>query len=273
MRISVIPNPTKDIELCMTKKLCKLLSAKGVTVLMEPAYADSGIDAVYSAEKLYGSTDTVIVLGGDGTILCAAEECARRGIPVMGINLGRVGFMTETEQDDMEQATEKLLSGRYKIEERMMMEVSVGEQEYLALNDVVVAKPDAQMINTAVFADGEKITEYIADGVIIATPTGSTGYSLSAGGPVADPGTEMFLATPICAHTLKARPAVLAPEKKISVKLLDGANSKAEITVDGMVVENLLLGGEVTIRKSEVKLRLIKFGQQSFYDILTAKLL
>ena len=148
-----------------------------------------------------------------------------------------------------------------------------GVEEYAALNDCVVSKPDAQMINVAVFTDGEKITEYISDGVIIATPTGSTGYSLSAGGPVADPGTEMFLATPICAHTLKARTAVLGPEKKVSVKLMSGANKCADVTVDGVVKGRLEVGKKVEICRFERKFKLIKFGTQSFYDILTAKLL
>lgn len=260
MRAAVIPNPNKDEGLIQTKKLCEILKSRGV-------------EAVCDESELYNNTDVVIVLGGDGTILCAAEECAKRGIPVMGINLGRVGFMTETEQDNMEEAVDSLLSGKYRIEERMMMNVSVGRNDYLALNDCVVAKPDAQMIKTAVFAEDEQITEYIADGVIIATPTGSTGYSLSAGGPVADPGTEMFLATPICAHTLKARPAVLAPEKTVSVHLLEGAAESAVVTIDGIVKESLAVGDRAIITRSALKLKLIKFGHQSFYNILTAKLL
>lgn len=264
MRVAVIPNPNKDEGLVQTARLCEILKSRG-------------IDAVTEGDRLYEGTDVVIVLGGDGTILCAAEECATRGIPVMGINLGRVGFMTETEQENMQEAVCCLLAGEYRIEERMMMNVAVptenGIKEYLALNDCVVAKPDAQMIKTAVFAESEQITEYIADGVIIATPTGSTGYSLSAGGPVADPGTEMFLATPICAHTLKARPAVLAPEKTVSVHLLEGAADSAVVTVDGVVKESLSVGDKVVITRSELKLKLIKFGHQSFYNILTAKLL
>ncbi|MBQ7793115.1 MAG: NAD(+)/NADH kinase [Clostridia bacterium] len=268
MKVTVIPNPTKDKDYIQTKRLSEILLKRGVETVCAVSSEDMS-----DSDRLFENADAVIVLGGDGTILCAAEECAARSIPIMGINLGRVGFMTETEQDDMEQAVDALLGGRYRLEERMMMRVTVGAAEYIALNDCVVAKPDAQMIKTAVFADGEQVTEYIADGVIIATPTGSTGYSLSAGGPVADPSTEMFLATPICAHTLKARPAVLAPEKKVSVRLLDGANSRAEVTVDGIVRESLTVGDEVIIQKHVLKLKLIKFGQQSFYDILTAKLL
>lgn len=264
MKVAVIPNPTKDGSLCRTEKLCEILKSRGVEVALD-------------CENMYDNADAAIVLGGDGTMLLAAAECAERGIAVMGINLGRVGFMTETEQDNMEEAVDKLIKGEYRIEERMMMKISFetedGRQEYAALNDCVVSKPDAQMINVAVFTDGEKITEYISDGIILATPTGSTGYSLSAGGPVADPSTEMFLATPICAHTLKARTAVLGPEKKVCVKLISGANVYADITVDGVVKGKLAVGKEVEICRMERKFKLIKFANQSFYDILTAKLL
>lgn len=264
MKVAVIPNPTKNGSISSAEKLCEILKSRNIGYALD-------------CENMYEDADAAIVLGGDGTMLLTAEECAKRGIAVMGINLGRVGFMTETEQEAMEEAVDKLIKGEYITEERMMMRVSFetedGRKEYSALNDCVVSKHDSQMINVAVFTDGEKITEYTADGVIIATPTGSTGYSLSAGGPVADPSTEMFLATPICAHTLKARTAVLAPEKKVAVKLIVGANVCADIAVDGVVKGRLTVGSEVEICRSQQKFKLIKFGKQSFYDILTAKLL
>jgi len=263
MKIKVIRNFKKDKDSKVTKKLIEILNKRNIEVDV-------------SDENIKSNTDIVIVLGGDGTILSAACECAEMGIPVMGINLGRVGFMTETDQDSMEKAVDALINGEYKIENRMMMEIFVssesGERKYTALNDIVVSKPDSQMINVGIFSDEEKITEYIADGVIIATPTGSTGYSLSAGGPVADPSTEMFLVTPICAHTLWARPSVLSPEKEVSVKLFEGANPVASVMVDGQLKEKIEEGDNVRIRKSDKKLKLIKFGKQSFYDILTAKL-
>ena len=277
MRIAVIPNRTKDTGLLQTKILCDALNKANIEIVMADEYKDFGIACKFTDAELYSGVDVVIVLGGDGTILQASDECAKRNIPIMGINLGRVGFMTETEQDDIPNAVLRLVAGDYKIEERMMMDVCFTDGEKtvtsLALNDCVVSKPDAQMIKAGVFADGEEITEYTSDGVIIATPTGSTGYSLSAGGPVADPKTDVFLATPICAHSLKARPALLASNKTIAVKLFDGANKHADITVDGVVVGKLTTGGEITIKKSKYFLKLIKFNNQSFYDILTAKLL
>ena len=263
MKIKVIRNFKKDKDSKVTKKLIEILN-------------DRNIEVDISDERIENGTDFVIVLGGDGTILGAACECAEMEIPVMGINLGRVGFMTETDVDGMEKAVDSLISGEYKIENRMMMEIFVSsesdERKYTALNDIVVSKPDSEMIRVGIFSENEEITEYISDGVIIATPTGSTGYSLSAGGPVADPATEMFLVTPICAHTLRARPSVLSPEKEVSVELFSGANPVASVMIDGQLKEKIEEGDRVRIRKSEKKLKLIKFGKQSFYDRLTAKL-
>lgn len=275
MNIAVIPNSTKDSSLSHTIFLCDVLKEYGAKVLMESEYS-SLIRGICCVHDIYEEADAAIVLGGDGTILRTAVPCALKGIPVMGINLGRVGFMTETELDDIKYNTKRLLDGDFIIENRMMMNVSIvnkdKQNDFLALNDCVVSKPDAQMVKVAVFANGEEITEYIADGVIISTPTGSTGYSLSAGGPVADPSCEIFLATPICAHTLLARPAVLSSEKEITVELFSGANSIGDVTVDGIVTGKLSIGDSVIINKADTYLKLIKFKKQSFYDIMTAKL-
>ncbi len=275
MRVSVISNTTKDFMFVQTARICEILHANGAVVYLGTDYEGLTTSAQYT-DNLYTDADAVIVLGGDGTILREAVTCAKMNIPVMGINLGRVGFMTETELDDVEENIKRLISGDYEIQERMMMCVEIVNKSeinrYLALNDCVVSKPDAQMINVSVFADNEKITEYIADGAIISTPTGSTGYSLSAGGPVADPACEMFLATPVCAHTLLARPAVMSAEKEIAVTLFEGANKFADVTVDGVVVGRLEIGDSAVIKKADEKFRLIKFKKQSFYDIMTAKL-
>ena len=276
MKISVISNSTKDLSFEQTIRICEILHNNGATVRLSNNYKGLCGYVQYS-DDLYSDTDAVVVLGGDGTILREGVACAKMDIPVMGINLGRVGFMTETEIDDVEENIKRLLSGDYEIQERMMMSVEIvnenGRSKYLALNDCVVSKPDAQMINVSVSANDEKITEYIADGIILSTPTGSTGYSLSAGGPVADPACEIFMATPICAHTLLARPAVMSAEKEISVELIEGANKLADVTIDGVVVGKLMVGDVTVIKKACEKFKLIKFKKQSFYDIMTAKLI
>ena len=274
--IAIIPNHTKDVGLSVTKKLIDILSGRA-KIYMNKFYRDTGLDAIFCGEDLYDNIDAVIVLGGDGTILRAAEPCAAKGIPIMGINLGRVGFMTEIEVGEMETAAKRLLDGDYDIEERMMMSVSVCRSDgnsavYYALNDVVISKSDSEMISAELCREGEKINEYIADGVIISTPTGSTGYSLSAGGPVADPAIELFIATPICAHRLSSRSAILPADKNIRVRLLENGNSEAVVTVDGQVKERIVHGEFIEATKAAEKVSLIRMTKQSFYDILKNKL-
>lgn len=268
-RIAVIPNYIKDVDKTYTKQLCKYLAGKAEVIMHQKDFCE-GISAKFYDGDIYDGTDAVIILGGDGTILQAAEPCGKNKIPVMGINLGRVGFMTEVETDDMEAACDRLLSDDFKVVERMMMEVSFGGKSYIALNDVVVSKKDATMIDMELYADAEEVSEYTSDGVIIATPTGSTGYSLSAGGPVADPEMKVFIATPICAHTLSARPILMSENKEIILKLTKGGS--ALVTVDGRSKGAIDAGDVVTIKKSAHTLKIIKLGKKSFYHTMMAKL-
>lgn len=274
-KIAVIPNYTKDVEYKYTKQLCNYLEGKAHIVMQEKDRAD-GINAEYTVGCVYEGVDAVIILGGDGTILQAAEPCGRSGIPVMGINLGKIGFMTEVETADMEYACDRLLADDYCVEERMMMSVAVSgngkKSSYIALNDIVISKPDAKMVAMELCANGEKVSEYIADGLIIATPTGSTGYSLSAGGPVADPTMELFIATPICAHMLSARPMLMSEQKEITLRIIEDGSETAVVTVDG---ENRCImdrADTVTVKKSEYRLKIIKLGKQSFYHTMMTKL-
>ncbi|MBO5059359.1 MAG: NAD(+)/NADH kinase [Clostridia bacterium] len=274
-RIAIIPNYTKDIEYKYTRRLCRYLSPKAELVMQESDRVD-GIDAKYTCGDVYDGVDAVIILGGDGTMLQAAEPCGKNAIPVMGINLGKVGFMTEVETDDMETACDRLLADDFCVEDRMMMEITVtgkeSEATYLALNDLVISKPDARMVAMELYANNEKVSEYMADGLIISTPTGSTGYSLSAGGPVADPAMNVFIATPICAHTLSARPMLMAEYKNITLRLIENGSENAVVTVDG---ENKCMIGRsdiVSVRRSMYTLKIIKLGKQSFYYTMMAKL-
>ncbi len=268
-RIAVIPNYIKDTERTYTKRLCKYLEGKAQVVMHQKDFCE-GILAEFCDRDIYDRVDAVIILGGDGTILQAAEPCGKNKIPVMGINLGRVGFMTEVETQDMEAACDRLLSGDFKVVERMMMEISFGKDTFVALNDVVVSKNDATMIDMELCADMEKVCEYTSDGVIIATPTGSTGYSLSAGGPVADPAMHVFIATPICAHTLSARPILMSENKEITLKLTKGGSGL--VTVDGRIKGSIDVGDAVRIKKSDSTLKIIKLGKKSFYHTMMAKL-
>lgn len=274
-RIAIIPNYTKDKNHEYTERLCRFLKGKAEIVMQKNGESADGI--IYTDGSVYDGADAVIILGGDGTMLQAAEPCGKKGIPVMGINLGKVGFMTEVEVEDTETACRKLLDDDYTVEKRMMMEVSVNHADgrkntYIALNDAVISKPNARMAAMELYANDEQVSEYVADGLIISTPTGSTGYSLSAGGPVADPTLEMFIATPICAHSLSARPMLLSAKKDILLRLTDGGCDSAVVTIDGEDKCTIGIADTVIVRKSEHYMNIIKLGKQSFYYTMMAKL-
>jgi len=271
-KIAVIPNYTKDTEYIFTKRLCDFLRGKAQVLMQEKDRVD-GITAEFVAGDVFASANACIVLGGDGTMIRVAEACSENGIPVMGINLGKVGFLTEVEACDMESACQRLLADDFEVEERMMMEITLESGDtYVALNDLVIYKNDAPMIETEIYAGGSKVSEYMSDGIIIATPTGSTGYSLSAGGPVADPAMNLFIATPICAHTLSARPMLMSQHKDISLKLTQLGGKSAKIAVDGMDKCIINAGDTVLVRKSNRAFKTIKLGKQSFYYTMMAKL-
>lgn len=277
-KIAVIPNDGKDIGLANTIKAVESLMSRA-EIYMDEEYSVIGRGVHFVPKSgLYDDRGAVIVLGGDGTILSAAAACAKKRIPILGINLGKVGFMTEIELGGMDEALEKLLSGEYRTEKRMMMRVerrsSDGLDVFHALNDVVVAKSaEAQLISVELFSDDQLVNRYIADGLIIATPTGSTGYSISAGGPVVDPNMSLFVATPICAHMLSVRSAVLSDKYLIRVRL-DGtfSGNKGIITADGDIKGFMAAGDEIVITKSEYELELIKIGRQSFFETVLKKL-
>ncbi len=278
-RIAIIPNSSKDIGLLNTKRLVGFLQSSA-EVYMDEAYSVLGMNVKYvSPSEIYNNADYVIVLGGDGTILQRASECAKHRIPVLGINLGKIGFMTEIELDDMEAAIKKLLDGDFVIEKRMMMKAEIRKNNevqfaFHALNDVVVSKSTGEkLICMELSTDGEAVNRYTADGLIIATPTGSTGYSISAGGPVVDPRMRLFVATPICAHMLSVRSAVLSSDKVMKIRLdSEYGGSDAVVTADGDVQCYIKDADEVVITESEYDFELIKIGNQSFYDTLIKKL-
>ena len=244
---------------------------------MEKLYKVSGLRVNY-VDNIYENAEVVIVLGGDGTILLSASECAVRDIPILGVNLGRVGFMSEVEVDNIPESMDKLLNNEYRIENRMMMDVTIKNGDniqgnYIALNDVVVSKSmDTKLIYIKLFTNDEQVNAYTADGVIVSSPTGSTGYSLSAGGPVVDPLMSAFVATPICAHMLSARSAVLSTDKTIILRLDDEPKNEAVVAIDGGSQAHIKHGDEVVVKKSKYVTKLIKIGQKSFYSTLIEKL-
>jgi NAD+ kinase len=223
------------------------------------------------------TVDLVVVLGGDGTLLGAARKVGHYGLPILGINLGGLGFLTEIPVEMLYQDMEKVINGEISIEPRLMLQASVlrnGEEKcrFTVLNDVVINKGAlARIIDLRVSVDNHFLTTFRADGLIVSTPTGSTGYNLSAGGPILYPDLEALILTPICPFTLTHRPIIVLDTSVIDVQM--GENSEEVIlTFDGQVGFDLVDNDRVIISKSEKKLKLIKSPDQDYYDILRSKL-
>ena len=228
-------------------------------------------------EKFLKNVDLIISLGGDGTLLRAARLVAAEDIPVFGVNLGGLGFLTQIGIDDLEKSLEKLYRERYFLDERMMLNCTVKRREeeikkFTALNDVVIGKGAfARIISLATYVNNDYVITYSADGLVVSTSTGSTAYSLSAGGPIVNPGINSIMLTPICPHTLSARPFIIGENDQVKIKL-ESSEEKVMVTIDGQEGFVLKSKDEVIIKKSDHKAQLITFKEKSFYAILREKL-
>lgn len=267
-KIALITNIEKDQNLTYTNKIKELLesccSVKVATASEE--YADA-IDGA----------DVLIVLGGDGTILTCASVASEVGVPILGINLGTLGFLAEVEKGEAEYAIECLLSGKYSVEERFMLEASVIRDGFAvykntALNDFVVSRSSfRRMISTKVFVENSHVASYDGDGLIVSTPTGSTGYNLSAGGPIVDTGLFASVITPICPHTSFSSSIVVPADKTVRVCLKDSFSKHSMLTTDGQHGFELESSDEVVIKASQRKAKLIKVHDRTLYDVLALK--
>jgi NAD+ kinase len=227
-------------------------------------------------EDLPGQVDILVVLGGDGTLLSMARTVGDLGVPILGVNLGGLGFLTATTLDEMIRAVDAMLAGGMTIEERMMLAARVRRRgewlaEHIALNDAVILKSAmSRIINLSVSVDGRYATAYRADGLIISTPTGSTAYSLSAGGPILFPVMDAVVLTPVCSHTLTNRPIVVPGRDHIEVTLR-GAQ-QVMLTLDGQVGIELEENDTVEIRQAIPRIRLARFPHKDFFSVLRTKL-
>jgi len=228
-------------------------------------------------EKFLKKVDLIISLGGDGTLLRAARLAAAENIPVFGVNLGGLGFLTQIGIDDLEKSLEKLYQEKYFLDERMMLTCSVERRgkevkKFTALNDVVIGKGAfARIISLATYVNNNYVITYSVDGLIVSTSTGSTAYSLSAGGPIVKPSINSIILTPICPHTLSARPFIISEDDQVKITL-EVNEEKVMVTIDGQEGFALKPNDEVIIKKSDHKARLITFKEKSFYAILREKL-
>ncbi len=254
------------------RKLAAWLKARGKTAFIAST-------AESSREEIGMQAEMLIVLGGDGTLLSAARllSDARRDVPIFGVNLGSLGFMAELSLDELYDNLGKALAGKLATEDRMMLSVGVmrdGKRlaQYRVLNDAVINKGAlARMMELRISVDDGHLTTVRADGLIVATPTGSTAYSLSAGGPIIHPRIHSFVVTPICPHTLANRPIALPDTVTVSVRLTSPSED-VSLTLDGQTGRPLLPDDLVEIRKSRFKMKLIKHPAKSYYDILRTKL-
>jgi NAD+ kinase len=278
-RIAIISKPQKEELRQLLPELVLWLKAHGHEALLDPVSANYVMDApVHPRPELSAlNPDLVIVLGGDGTLLAAARVFARSGVPILSVNLGALGFLTEVPLSDLYNHLDAWGKGACCIESRTMLHGELWRDgkvhsAHEALNDVVVAKGAiARMGQFAVEVDDQLAASFRADGVIVATPTGSTAYSLAAGGPVMVPRVDVLEVTPICAHQLTLRSMVLQGSSRILVRI-EGIPDQTFLTVDGQEVVDLRIGDELRCRKSDYCVKLIRLGENGFFDILRSKL-
>ena len=281
-RVILTPNPYRDKNFQTVRSAMKILQDAGIEVrLCLPFEVDRSYDLprdlrFHKLDREIQNTDLVICFGGDGTILHMAKAATRQGVPILGVNIGTMGFMAELESSELDQLA-RLAKGDYSIDSRMMLDVTVRRDRDIiyhdiCLNDVVITKGAvARIVHLAVSCDGVQAMECGGDGIIVATPTGSTAYNLSAGGPIVEPEAKSILITPICAHDMGSRCMVASDERVITVELTRNMRRNAFLSVDGGKAVRLNMGDVATIKKSDYETKLLRLKERSFYDVLNLK--
>lgn len=280
----IITNEIKDPDLKTTRFIKEYLENRGRRCTIQESAKGNRMGVLYKytdASSIPDDVDCVLVLGGDGTLLQASRDLQTRDLPLLGINMGTLGYLAEVDHKNIESALEKLLLGEYEIVSRMMLSGAAIHQgkkmlEDLALNDIVIGRYGRlRIIDFNIYVNGEFLNRYSADGVVISTPTGSTGYSLSAGGPIVSPEASLLLISPVAPHTLNTRSIVLPDDVEITVEMLPSHGNSgdgAEVTFDGDTSIRLSCNDQVVIRKASRKTKLIKINQISFLEVLRNKM-
>lgn len=277
-KIGVVVNKDKDIDYKHTKVIVEKLLQKGFEAVVAPEIKDAiNLPATGSA-SVYEDSDFIICVGGDGTFLNAARQAYFLKKPVLGINKGTVGFLSEVETKDIEMAINKIAEGNFKVQERMVLEVEVIRQgetvfEDIAINDAVVARMAlSRILRLKVMVDEKYMDSFPGDGVIISTPSGSTGYSLAAGGPIVQPDMRLLLISPICPHIMYSRSYIAPDSRKISVSIDEACAVDAMVTVDGQKGFAIQSGDLVCVKASRNNVLFASVSKVNFYDVLRAKL-
>lgn len=270
----IVTNEIKDKDLAITGKLQAIIEKHGGSSHVFLCN-ENGI------EKQKANADCVLVLGGDGTLLSVAREVAAMNVPVLGINLGNLGFLAEVEINRMDEAIERLMKGDYLTEERMMLDGTIvhnGEEITIssALNDITLTRCGSlQIVRFSIYVNKKFLCHMSADGVIVSTPTGSTGYNMSAGGPIAEPGAELMMLTPICAHTLNSRSIILRSDDMVEIVIdrgKDGSVLSLEASSDGSEKVTMVTGDTLRICRSKQKTTIVKLDERSFLEALHRKM-
>lgn len=282
-KVILCPNPYRDAQLRVAKEAKRVLDEVGCPNVVCLPFRNQeppegyGLNIEPLQQEIRGA-DMIIAFGGDGTILHLSKTAAHRDIPVLGVNLGSLGFMAELESKGLSQLRD-LCDGKYEIESHMMLDVSVqrdGRVIYsnLALNEALIARGNiSRVIRLQIFTEQGKLVDVAGDGVIVASPTGSTAYSLSAGGPVVEPTARNFIVSPICAHSVHANAYVLSPERVITVQTEKNSYKPVLLSVDGGRAFSLRSGDSIEVRRSKFDTKLVRLSKRSFCEILQKKML
>ena len=280
--VILTPNPYRDKNFQTVRNAVQILKEAGINPrLCLPFEVDRSYDLPKDLrfsrlDRELPNAEMVICFGGDGTILHMAKAATRKGIPILGVNIGTMGFMAELESTELDKL-KNVAKGEYTLDSRMMLDVSVQRDRDIifhdiCLNDVVVTKGAvARIVHLAVKCDGVAAMESGGDGIIISTPTGSTAYSFSAGGPIVEPEAQNIIITPICAHDVGSRCIVASDKRVVTVEMVHNARRNAYLSVDGGRAVRLNMGDVATIKKSHLETKLVRLKERSFYDVVSAK--
>lgn len=280
MKIAVIPNLSRNKAQYHTTRLIHKLHELGAVIFMQSRFlndfSNMGIEFYENFDEMITACDLMVALGGDGTIIHCARHAANFDKPILGVNVGRLGFVAELETDEFDELG-KLAAGNYQIENRMMLEIRYTEngqeKTCTALNDAVISRGAlSPMPDFKVGFNGQTVCDYRGDGLIVSTPTGSTAYSLSAGGPIIDPKLACILLSPVCSHSLLTRPVVFGPDARLSVLTCFRAESEAFLTMDGEISVKIDTSRKIEFYRSEKSVKIIRLKDHNFYEIVNEKL-
>lgn len=274
----LITNAYKDIDLHLSRRIVSYIEDKGGRAGISVSNIEGVVAEDFPLKDIPGDTECIMVLGGDGTLIRAATKVESLGIPLIGVNLGTLGYLCELEETNVFEAIDRLMADNYTLEERIMLSAQIDGSEHtqLALNDVVIHwAGDLSMLQLGVYVNGNFLTTYHADGIIVATPTGSTGYNLSAGGPIVDPKSNMLLLTPINAHDLNGQSIVLSADDVVEIEMGSRRfqkDEKACVSFDGDTTIHLKVGDRLKVAKGNSVIQICKLNNQSFLEILRKKM-